>query len=78
MNINFPHGPLTDCKGVKRGVTVSHGMFYKDRYKQARQLEDGGFELMVDGTWTAVGEEGTDLKAIIDGYVAVGIVNNIR
>ncbi|MBO4395031.1 MAG: 5'/3'-nucleotidase SurE [Eubacterium sp.] len=78
VNINFPHGSLDDCKGIKRGCSVSRGMFYKDRYKQARQREDGGFELMVDGIWTAVGEDGTDLKAIIDGYVAVGIVNNIK
>ncbi len=77
VNINFPHGPLADCKGIKRGCTVSHGMFYKDRYKQTRERPDGSMELMVDGTWTAVGEDGTDLQAIIDGYVAFGIVNNV-
>ena len=77
VNINFPHGPLSECKGIKRNRTVSKGMFYNDRYKQTREREDGVVELMVDGEWTGIGEEGTDLEAIVDGYVSVGIVNNV-
>ena len=77
VNINFPHGPMCDCKGVLRDRRVSHGMFYRDSYRKKRDLSDGGNEVMVDGTWEAKGEEGTDLKAIIDGYVSVGIVTNI-
>lgn len=76
-NINFPHGPLSGCKGILYDRKVSRGMFYTDRYKQTREREDGTMELMVDGRWTAVGEEGTDLAAIVDGYVSVGIVNNV-
>lgn len=77
VNINFPHGALSECKGVKKDRTVSRGFFYNDKYKRIRQSEDGTIELMVDGEWTAVGEEGTDLEAIVDGYVSVGIVNNV-
>ena len=77
VNINFPHGPIDDCKGVLRERKVSHGMFYRDSYRIERDIRDGGNELMVDGAWEAEGEEGTDLKAIIDGYVSVGIVTNI-
>ncbi len=76
-NINFPKGKLSDCKGILRDRKVSRGMFYTDRYKQTREREDGVMELMVDGRWTAVGEEGTDLAAIVDGYISVGIVNNV-
>ena len=77
VNINFPHGKLADCKGVLRDRTVSHGFFYADAYKEKRKPTDEVTELEVDGTWTAKGEDGTDLKAIVDGYVSVGIVNNI-
>ena len=77
VNINFPHGKLKDCNGILRDRIVSHGMFYKDSYKKKEDSDDDKYDLMVDGSWTAVGEEGTDLKAIVDGYVSVGIVNNI-
>ena len=77
VNINFPHGKLADCKGILRDRTVSHGMFYKDDYKENGEQADDKSSVVVEGTWTAEGEEGTDLKAIIDGYVSVGIVNNI-
>ncbi len=76
-NINFPKGKLSECKGVLYDRKVSRGMFYTDRYKQTRERDDGTMELMVDGRWTAVGEEGTDLAAIVDGYISVGIVNNV-
>ncbi len=76
VNINFPHGPLSGCKGIKRDRKVSRGMFYKDRYKQTRKNANGMVELMVDGQWTGIGEEGTDLEAIVDGYVSIGFVNN--
>ena len=76
FNINFCHGKLSECKGILRNRTVSKGMFYTDRYKQTRKSKDGVVELMVDGTWTAVGEEGTDLQAIVEGYVSLGIVTN--
>ena len=77
VNINFPHGKLSECKGVLRDRTVSRGMFYKDQYVEKNGSYNDKQEFMVDGTWTAIGEEGTDLKAIVDGYVSVGIVNNI-
>ncbi|MEE3467828.1 MAG: 5'/3'-nucleotidase SurE [Eubacterium sp.] len=76
FNINFPHGPLSECKGILRDRTVSRGMFYRDQYKQTREREDGVKELMVDGQWTGIGEEGTDLEAIVNGYVSLGFVKN--
>ncbi len=77
VNINFPHGRLKDCKGILTGRRVSHGMFYQDSYKKESGDESGRVTLMVDGKWSAIGEEDTDLKAIVDGYVSIGVVNNI-
>ena len=41
------------------------------------ELSDGGKKYMVDGQRVEISEEGSDLRAIFDGYVSVGIANNI-
>ncbi len=78
FNVNFPDCPIAECKGILRDRTVSHGMFYRDTYKELERLPDGGVRLMVDGHYNEEAEEGTDLKAIIDKYVSIGIVNNLN
>ncbi len=76
-NVNFPDCPLAECRGVLYDRTVSHGMFYRDTYDEIERLEHGGVRLMVHGHESRDCEEGSDLKAIMDGYVSVGIANNI-
>ncbi|MCR4961534.1 MAG: 5'/3'-nucleotidase SurE [Lachnospiraceae bacterium] len=76
-NVNFPQIPLSECKGVLYDRTVSPNMYYEDRYKVIEELDNGGLRYMVDGTPRLVAQEGTDFQAIIDGYVSVGIVNNV-
>ena len=75
-NINFPDCPLTECKGVKRGVTVDPKPCYEDNYV-AEELGDGTMKFSVRGTRTENSAEGTDLRAVLDGYVAAGYVRNI-
>lgn len=77
FNVNFPGCPLSECKGVLRDRKVSRGMFYRDSYKALEDLPNGGVRLMVDGEYNEDAEEGTDFRAVVDGYVSVGIVNNI-
>ena len=77
LNVNFPSCPLSECLGIQENRTVSRGMFYKDHYIELETLPDGGRRLMVEGVHCPVGEEGTDLKAILDGYVSVGVVKNV-
>ncbi len=76
-NVNFPQCPLEKCKGVLWDRPVSEGMFFRDRYKKLEDLDGGGVRLMVDGQYNEDAEEGTDFRAIVDGYVSVGVVNNI-
>lgn len=76
-NVNFPQCKLSECKGILWDRPVSEGMFFKDRYNKVEDLEDGGIRLMVEGIYNEDAEEGTDFKAIVDGYVSVGVVNNI-
>lgn len=75
-NINFPDCSLKDCKGVLRDRVVSTDNFYADSY-DVKTLEDGVKEYMikVDRVWEAT--EGTDLAAIMNNYVSVGVISNL-
>ncbi len=75
-NVNFPGCPMADCKGIAYNTIVSHDGFYKDRYKETK-LDGGRMSFMVDGIRNWEASEGTDLRAILDHYVSVGVVNNL-
>ena len=76
-NVNFPQCRLSECKGILWDRPVSEGMFFRDRYNIVEELEDGGTRYMVEGQYNEDAEPDTDFRAIVDGYVSVGIVNNI-
>ena len=76
-NVNFPGCPLTECGGILLNRTVSKGMFYRDHYNVIGELPGGGKRYMVEGVYNEDAEEGTDFRAVVDGYVSVGIVSNI-
>lgn len=75
-NVNFPGCKLEECKGVLRDRIVSKDVFYADRYNETK-LPDGKTSYMVEGirNWSAM--EGTDLRAILDNYVSIGLATNI-
>ncbi len=76
-NVNFPGCALTDCKGILYDRKVSRGMFFKDKYNQLEKLDNGGIRYMVEGHPSSDCEPDTDFRAIVDGYVSIGVVNNI-
>ena len=78
VNINFPGCRLSECNGIKRNLGTSCDSFYHDRYKLLEEKEDGTFVYMVDGIYNEDAEPDTDFRAIVDKYVSVGIVNNIK
>lgn len=75
-NVNFPECKLSECKGILRDRTVSTDVFYEDSYNETILSEDK-ISYMVNGIrrWNAA--EGTDLHAILNNYVSVGIATNI-
>ncbi len=77
LNVNFPGCPLEQCRGILRDRTVSRGMIFRDHYRELQKLPGGGVRLMVEGVHDAAAEEGSDLSAVNEGYVSVGIVKNI-
>ena len=42
-----------------------------------RELPGGGQRLAVNGIYNEDCEEGTDFRAILDGYVSIGTVRNV-
>ena len=76
-NVNFPSCSLRECRGILRDRSVSHGAFYRDSYSVKKKLPGGGMRLMVEGEYNEDAEEGTDFRALVDGYVSIGIVRNI-
>ena len=75
-NVNFPSCRLKDCKGILKGRTVSTDELYKDRYLE-KKVSSGKISYMVEGIRNYEASEGTDLKAIFDNYVSVGVATNI-
>ncbi len=75
-NVNFPACELAKCKGVLWDTRPSHKGFYRDRYS-SKVLADGSRKYMVDGIPSFDCEEGTDLWAMHNHYVSVGIVRNL-
>lgn len=76
-NVNFPGCPLEECRGVLRNRTVSRSMFFVDGYRLVEDLPGGGRRVIVDGKHNRTAEEGTDMRALVDGYVSCGVVNNV-
>lgn len=75
-NVNFPSCRLEECKGILRDRAVSTEEFYKDRYIETK-VSEGRISYMVEGIRNYDASEGTDLKAILDDYVSIGIATNI-
>lgn len=76
-NVNFPNIPLNDCKGIVYDRSVARNSFFVDSYTE-KELPDGGLELRVFGDRNEIAAEGTDFKAVLDGYISIGIVNNLK
>lgn len=75
-NINFPGCLLNECKGVLRDCAVSQDDFYIESYKMSRTGDRIQCMLGSKRNWQA--PEGTDLAAVTDNYIAVGVVHNLR
>jgi len=79
-NVNFPGCKLEECKGVLRDRTVSADPFYADEYSMEQSPEDPEVQILnVEPKRNCdVVTKGTDLEALLQKYVSVGIVNNVR
>lgn len=75
-NINFPGCKLEDMKGIFWDVVTDQQEFYHDHYEKENESENG-FDLLPQGIPTHEGTEGTDVWAVLNNYIAVGIIKNM-
>lgn len=75
-NINFPGCPPKDCAGILWNRTVSKSCIFRDSYEPISQSE-GITKYMVKGTYQEKAEAGSDLAALFQNYISIGIVKNI-
>ncbi len=76
-NINFPDCSLSEYKGILSERKASQGKIFDDSYKVIKELSDGGKRYVIDGREVMISEEGSDLRAVQDNYISIGIVNNV-
>jgi 5'-nucleotidase len=72
-NVNFPNGKAADCKGVLTDRKIAPMLVIPDTY---HLISVSGPETVVNlsGTMLPASEmpEGSDLRAVLEGYVSVG------
>jgi 5'-nucleotidase len=77
INVNFPECPIEQYRGILRERKVSKRMLFKDSYPLVEELPDGGKRYLVHGERQETAEDGTDLRALFDGYISIGTVSNL-
>ena len=72
-NVNFPAGPLAALRGILRERRVAPMQLYNGVFS-ARPHPDGHTMLSQKGVpiGPGVAPEGTDIAAVLDGYISVG------
>lgn len=74
LNVNFPEG---ECRGILTGRSVSSGSLHKADFRLLEKLPGGGLRLDPGSFPDGCCEDGSDLKALLDGYISVGFVRNV-
>ena len=77
FNVNFPGCSMEEYRGILYDRTVSRGMIYKDHYNLVGNLEGGGTRWMVEGVYNEEAEEGSDYRALLDGYISISEIRNL-
>ena len=77
INVNFPDCPPEECKGILWNCRASMNTPFVDTYTMDEELPGGGKRYNIHWVDRDHADEGTDLRALLDNYVAVGIINNI-
>lgn len=74
-NVNFPAAKTRGVKGILRDRIPAPVSMYLERYEE-HVLPDGSLELITRGTPVSDDQvpEGTDARAVRDGYISIGRV----
>ena len=75
-NVNFPNCQLDQYKGMLYDRFPSQQAFWDDRY-EIYTGEDGKYYIRLATKPIEKAEEGSDMKALLDGYISIGFVSNM-
>ena len=78
-NVNFPAVAPDQLKGILRDRTVAPIQFYSENYRETR-LPDGAVALTGQGLPLTEQDEtpaGTDVEAVLRGYISIGKVRSM-
>ena len=84
FNVNFPGGRAEACRGIRENRTVGRCPMYQAEYKTIEAWEDGGIRVAISGTLDVESilrneqEKESDFRALMEGYISIGVVNNIH
>lgn len=67
-NVNFPDCAASACKGILRGRVPAACSFYDNEYDRA----EGALSIRVSNPGPEQCREGSDIHAILHGYVSIG------
>lgn len=71
-NVNFPDCAASACKGILRGRVPAACSFYDNEYDRA----EGALSIRVSNPGPEQRREGSDIHAILHGYVSIGEVRS--
>lgn len=71
-NVNFPDCAASACKGILRGRVPAACSFYDNEYDRA----EGALSIRVSNPGPEQYREGSDIHAILHGYVFIGEVRS--
>ena len=75
-NVNFPKRHKEECKGILTDRAPSTGIYFRTKYVPKETGPDG-VPLEIQMTFPERMEEGSDIQAVLDGYISVGKVGHI-
>lgn len=74
-NVNFPGCKVSECKGILEDRIPSSHQYYTDNFIR-REISEDSFALGILGIPVTEAAEGTDIKAVMDNYISIGVIRN--
>ena len=74
-NVNFPCCAPEEFRGILYDRKPAQTPFFDDIYYR-QERTDGSHDILLKAKELTGAEEGSDIQALIDGYISVGIIRN--
>lgn len=75
-NVNFPEGEPEACKGILWERKLARTSFHPDIYGIVEE-DESSKTIILQSIRASAFEEGTDLHALLDGYISIGTITNM-